>query len=98
MNAEYGEYLKAIEKRVYSVWKYPDGAAGVQKVSVRFAVDRGGKLTLVEVVDSTDPKINASALEAMKKASPFPPIPESLRDLADEPLIIRFTVAVRMRG
>jgi TonB family protein len=67
-------------------------------VSVRFALDRAGKLTLAEVVDSTDPQINASALEAMKKASPFPPIPESLKDLADEPLIIRFTVSVRMRG
>jgi TonB family protein len=97
-NAEYGEYLKTIEKRVYAVWRYPDAASGVQKVSVRFTVDRAGKLTQVEVVESTDPRINASALEAMKKASPFPPIPESLRDLADEPLIIRFTVAVRMRG
>ena len=97
-NADYGEYLEAIRKRVNAVWKYPDGASGVQKVSVRFAVDRAGKLTQVEVVESTDPKINASALEAMKKASPFPPIPESLRDLADEPLIIRFTVAVRIRG
>ncbi len=97
-NAEYGQYLKSIEKRVYSVWKYPDGATGVQRVSVRFALDRAGKLTQAEVVDSTDSQINASALEAMKKASPFPPIPESLKDLADEPLIIRFTVSVRMRG
>jgi len=97
-NADYGQYLKSIEKRVYSVWKYPEGASGIQRVSVRFALDRAGKLTLAEVVDSTDPQINASALEAMKKASPFPPIPESLKDLADEPLIIRFTVSVRMKG
>ncbi|HWP57135.1 MAG TPA: TonB family protein [Candidatus Acidoferrales bacterium] len=97
-NADYGAYLKTIEKRVYAVWKYPEDASGVHKVSVRFTVDRAGKLTQAEVLESTDPKINASALEAMKKASPFPPIPESLKDLAGEPLIIRFTIAVRMRG
>jgi hypothetical protein len=34
----------------------------------------------------------------MKRASPFPPIPESLKDLANEPLIIRFTVSIRVRG
>lgn len=98
LSADYGEYLKLIEKRVYAVWKYPEGASGVQKVSVRFAIDRAGKLTQADVLESTDPRINTSALEAMKKASPFPPVPASLSDLVDEPLIIRFTVAVRMRG
>lgn len=98
LSADYNQYLKLIEKRVFSVWKYPDGVAGVQKVSVRFTLDKAGKLSQVEVLDSTDPRINGSALEAMKKASPFPPIPESLRDLAGESLIIRFTVDIRLRG
>jgi TonB family protein len=95
---DYNQYLKLIEKRVFSVWKYPDDVTGVQKVSVRFTLDRAGKLTEAEVLDSTDPRINGSAIEAMKKASPFPPIPESLKDLAGEPLIIRFTLAIRVRG
>lgn len=98
LSVDYNQYLKLIEKRVFSVWRYPDGVTGVQKVSVRFALDRAGKLSLVEVLDSTDPRINGSALEAMKKASPFPPIPESLKDLAGESLIIRFTVDIRVRG
>lgn len=98
LSADYNQYLKLIEKRVFSVWKYPDGVTGVQKVSVRFTLDKAGKLSQVEVLDSTDPRINGSALEAMKKASPFPPIPESLRDLAGESLIIRFTVDIRLRG
>jgi TonB family protein len=97
-STDFGQYLKSLEKRVYSVWKYPEGASGLQKVSVRFVLDRAGKLAQAEVVDSTDPAINASALEAMRKASPFPPIPENLKDLAGEPLIIRFTVAIRVRG
>jgi TonB family protein len=97
-STDFGQYLKSLEKRVYAVWKYPEGASGLQKVSVRCVLDRAGKLAQAEVVESTDPAINASALEAMKKASPFPPIPENLKDLAGEPLIIRFTVAIRVRG
>jgi TonB family protein len=95
---DYNQYLKLIEKRVFSVWRYPDSVTGVQKVSVRFTLDRAGKLTEAEVLDSTDSRINSSAIEAMKKASPFPPIPEGLKDLAGEPLIIRFTLAIRVRG
>ena len=97
-SADYNQYLKLIENRVKSVWRYPEGVTGVQKVSVRFTLDRAGKLSQVEVLDATDSRINASALEAMRKASPFPPIPEGLKDLAGESLIIRFTVDIRVRG
>jgi hypothetical protein len=34
----------------------------------------------------------------MRRASPFPAIPESLKDLANEPLIMRFEVAIRVRS
>jgi TonB family protein len=97
-NADYNQYLKQVERRVNSVWRYPDDVSGVQKVTVRFTLDRAGKLSQAEVLESSDARINASALEAMRRASPFPPIPETLKDLAGEPLIIRFTVAIRLRG
>jgi TonB family protein len=97
-NSDYNNYLQQLEKRVHSVWKYPDSVSGVQKVAVRFTLDRAGKLVQAEVLDSSDARINSSAVEAMKRASPFPPIPESLKDLANEPLIIRFTVSIRVRG
>ncbi len=96
--ADYGSYLTLIKQRVQSVWKYPKGVTGVQKVTVRFTLDKAGKLAQADVMDSTDSKLNFSALEAMKKASPFPPMPESLQYLAGEPLIIRFTVSIRVRG
>jgi TonB family protein len=96
--ADYGNYLNQLKKRVESVWKYPENVSGVQKVAIRFALDRAGKLTLSEVLESSDPRLNASALEAMRRASPFPAIPENLKDLANEPMIIRFEVAIRVRG
>ncbi len=96
--ADYSAYLTLIKQRVQSVWKYPDGITGVQKVTVRFTLDKAGKLSQADVMDSSDSKLNSSALEAMRKASPFPPMPESLQYLAGEPLIIRFTVSIRVRG
>jgi TonB family protein len=97
-NADYSQYLNQLKKRVESVWKYPEEVTGVQKVTVRFALDRAGKLTQAVVLESSDSRLNASAVEAMKRASPFPPIPESLKDLANEPLIMRFEVSNRVRG
>ncbi len=96
--ADYGNYLNQLKKRVESVWKYPDNISGVQKVAIRFILDRAGKLTLSEVLESSDSRLNASALEAIRGASPFPAIPENLKDLANEPMIIRFEVAIRVRG
>jgi TonB family protein len=97
-NADYSQYLNQLKKRVESVWKYPDDVTGIQKVTVRFTLDRAGKLTQAVVLESSDSRLNASAVEAMKRASPFPPIPESLKDLANEPLIMRFEVSNRVRG
>jgi len=49
-------------------------------------------------VESTDARLNASAVEAMKRAAPFPPIPETLKDLANTPLRMQFTVSIGVRG
>lgn len=98
LGPDFNDYLKQVERRVNSVWHYPEGVNGVQKVTVRFMLDRAGKLSQAEVLESSDPRLNSSAIDAMKKASPFPPIPESLKELAGEPLIIRFTVSIRVRG
>jgi TonB family protein len=97
-SSDYEQYLRQIEKRVRSVWKYPDDVTGAHKVTVRFTLDRAGKLAQAEVLDSSDSRLNASAVEAMKRASPFPPIPDSLKDLANEPMIMRFAVSIRVRG
>ena len=97
-SADYNQYLSLLKKRVESVWKFPEGVSGVQKVSIRFTLDRAGRLLQSEVLESTDARMNASAVEAMKRASPFAPIPESLKDLANTPLRMQFTVTVGLRG
>jgi TonB family protein len=97
-SADYNQYLNQLKKRVESVWKYPDGVSGVQKVAILFTLDKAGRLMRSEVLDSTDARLNASAVEAMKRAAPFPPIPESLKDLANTPLRMQFTVTIGVRG
>lgn len=97
-SADYNQYLSQLKKRVQSVWKYPDGVSGVQKVAILFTLDRAGRLIQSEVLESTDARINASAVEAMKRAAPFPPIPDSLKDLANTPLRMQFTVTIGVRG
>jgi TonB family protein len=97
-SADYNYYLSQLKKRVESVWKYPDGVAGVQRVAILFTLDRAGRLVQSEVLESTDARLNASAVDAMKRAAPFAPIPESLKDLANTPLRMQFTVSIGVRG
>ena len=97
-SADYNQYLTQLKKRVESVWKYPDGVSGVQKVAILFTLDRAGRLVQSEVLESTDARMNASAVEAMKRAAPFAPIPETLKDLANTPLRMQFTVTIGVRG
>ena len=96
--ADFNNYFNQLKRRVESVWKFPEGVSGLQKVGVVFTLDSSGRLIKADVLESSDARLNAGAVEAMKKASPFPPIPDSLKDLANEPLRMQFTVTVGVRG
>ena len=89
---DFGLYLDLIKKRVHSAWRYPEGISGVHKIDLVIVLDRGGQLVQVRVVKSGDSKIDNSAMQAMRRASPFPTIPESLRDLAGDEIRIKFTI------
>jgi len=92
---DFTEYFELIKRRVYAAWRYPQGVRGVHKVSVRFTLDRAGAATRMEVVKSTNRELNESAVEAMRRASPFPPIPEKFRALVGQPLTLIFTVTIQ---
>jgi periplasmic protein TonB len=92
---DFTEYFELIKRRVYAAWRYPKGVRGVQKVSVRFTLDRAGASHDVTVVRSTNSALDVSAAQAMSRASPFPPIPEKFRALVGQPLTLIFTVTVQ---
>jgi len=89
---DFGPYLEMIKKRVEAVWKYPEGLSGMHQVNIIFVLDRAGKVIRAEVADATEPRLASGAIQAMQTASPFPPIPDSLKELAGWPLRMRFKV------
>ncbi len=95
---DFNAYLNKIKNRVNAVWKYPQGISGRHKVYLSFVLDRAGTLVQVKVIESPDSKLDNSALQAMKRASPFPPIPESLKGLAGEEIGIRFTIDLGLKA
>ena len=92
---DFTEYFEKIKKRVYAAWRYPKEVEGVHKLSLRFRLDQAGGAHDVEVVSSTNSKLNESAVQAMSRASPFPAIPEKFKALVGQPLILIFTVTVK---
>ena len=93
---DFSEYFRLIEKRVRSAWKFPDSLGGTtQTVKIGFALGPEGSLRDVRVVSSSSGTLNDSALAAMKKAAPFPPLPAKFRTLAGQPLVMSFTVTIQ---
>ena len=75
-------YMETIRTRTEERWKLPPGLQRNQQVTLRFKVDPAGSATNVELVYASDNALGASAIDAMRSASPFPPIPEAARCLA----------------
>jgi TonB C terminal len=87
-----------VQEKVRSTWKYPTGVLGSQAVTIRFVLDIDGKLVNAEVTNSTDERLSKSAIEAINRASPFLSIPESLKRLAGEPMVIKFAIGSKPKG
>jgi len=84
-----------VQGKVQSTWKYPTGVVGSHVVTLLFVLDVDGKLVNAEVINATDERLSQSALDAINRASPFPPIPENLKKLAGEPLVMKFAVSIK---
>ncbi len=77
VDSKYKAYYSTIRDRVQAAWVYPEGFESRKVaiiVSVRIA--RSGQLLDSWVNESSgNPRFDASLLDAIKKASPFPPLP-----------------------
>src|SRR5919204_2267128 len=93
---DFSEYFRLIERRVRAAWKFPESLGGTtQTVKIGFALGPEGSLREARVVSSSSGTLNDSALSAMKRAAPFPPLPEKFRRLAGQPLVVSLTVMIR---
>ncbi len=89
--AEVQSYMSLVKDRMYARWQLPPGVPADQQVSLKFVLDVAGSASNVELVRASDNALGASAVDALRSASPFPPIPERARCLAQRRLIGTFS-------
>ncbi len=78
---EVKQYLAVIEQRTIQRWVLPPGIKSDQKVTLRFRLDVAGSATSVSIKQASDNALGASAVDALRAAAPFPPMPEAVRCL-----------------
>ncbi len=84
-------YMVSVRERMLDRWRLPAGVAADQEVTLRFKLDVAGSASNVELVRADDNALGASAVDALRNASPFPPIPETARCLAQRRLTGTFS-------
>jgi hypothetical protein len=82
-------YMVALKERIDSRWTLPYGVEN-KRVTLRFALDVAGSASSIELVQG-DNAIGASAIDAMRASSPFPPMPDRVRCLANKRITATFT-------
>ena len=84
-------YLGNVEYRTLERWTLPPGIDPDQFVTLRFRIDVAGSASKVSLVKAGDNALGVSAIDALRSASPFPPIPDSARCLARVPITATFS-------
>jgi TonB family protein len=75
-------YLDQVKQRMYTRWILPDELPANRTVQLRFSLDVAGSVRNVALVSSGDPRLGESAVEALRAASPFPPMTDRVRCLS----------------
>lgn len=83
-------YWQQIRTRMYARWVVPPDARTGVTVKLRFKLDTAGSASGIEVIESTDPSLGASALDALRAASPFDPMSDRVRCLARSKILATF--------
>ena len=87
--AEVKAYIQDLQQRIYSRWNLPYGVNDA-RVMLRFAIDVAGSASSIQLVRG-DNAIGASAIDAMRASSPFPPMPDRVRCLANKNINATFS-------
>jgi len=70
-------YLDQVERRIMEAWKLPPNANGL-KVDLHLRLERSGRASDVRVEKSSgDKQFDGSAVQAVRRASPCPTVPNS---------------------
>jgi TonB family protein len=67
-----------------AAWTLPPNAKGL-KVVIRLRLERSGRVSDVRVEKSSgDKQFDASAVQAVRRANPFPPVPDAAKSLVGD--------------
>jgi hypothetical protein len=88
--AEVQAYMQHIKTRVLNRWVLPPNVEANHSVTLRFVLDPAGTANRVSFVSSEDKVLGASAVKAMRSASPFDQMSDRVRCLAGNPIMATF--------
>jgi hypothetical protein len=83
-------YMQHIKTRVLNRWVLPANVAANHSVTLRFTLDPAGTANRVVFASSNDKVLGASAVKAMRSASPFDQMSDRVRCLAGNPIMATF--------
>lgn len=84
----WGSYLAGLNRLIDQNWQRV-AVASTRRTEIRFRVDRQGRVTGLQLLRSSgDPAVDRAALEAVRAAAPFAPLPQTA---PEEVLIVNFT-------
>ena len=94
----YREYMQRVRQRIYAKWSYPREAQYRDlhgKLAIEFHIGKDGQLLSLELITSSGEVIlDASAMNAVKMAERYPPLPDAMRrDVL--PVVAIFTYGIR---
>jgi hypothetical protein len=83
-------YMQHIKSRVLNRWVLPPEVEANRSVTLRFVLDPAGTANRVAFVSAEDKVLGASAVKAMRSASPFDQMSDRVRCLAGNPIMATF--------
>ncbi len=83
-------YLERVKERVELRWA-DDGSVGANEVVMRFRLDVSGSASRIRVTRTTNQAMGESAAQAMRAASPFEPMSDTVRCLAGANITLTFS-------
>jgi hypothetical protein len=84
-------YYAQIKQRVLARWVLPPDTPSNQSVQLKFRLDPSGSASQVKFEAAPNARLGESAADALRAASPFPPMNDRVRCLANTPLLATFT-------
>ena len=88
---EVQDYLTQVKSRTLQRWVLPPGVDAGRRVTLKFRLDVAGSASNVAVERADDNSLGASAVDALRAASPFPPMPDDVRCLSLVPIVGTFS-------